>query len=188
MLFWVNVQKLIFQSQCWCLQVIQCYCFISRFNKLLWSDCGMDTNDHPNGLILGGTDAGELCVLNAASILSGDKAKSTVHTFKEHSGAINTLDINTFQSNIVVSGGPDSEILIWDLKNPGTPLNPGPKSAPPDQISCLAWNKQVQHILASSSPTGRVVVWDLRKSEPIIKVGDQSAMVCIFFFPFCIHY
>ena len=31
--------------------------------------------------------------------------------------------------------------------------------------------------MASSSPSGRVVVWDLRKSEPIIKVGDTSAML-----------
>ena len=35
----------------------------------------------------------------------------------------------------------------------------------------------MQHIMASSSPSGRVVVWDLRKSEPIIKVGDTSAML-----------
>ena len=74
-------------------------------------------------------------------------------------------------------GANDSEIFIWDLKKPDTPLTPGAKSTPLDNISCVHWNKQVQHIMASSSPSGRVVVWDLRKSEPIIKVGDTSAML-----------
>ncbi|XP_066928892.1 protein transport protein Sec31A-like isoform X2 [Clytia hemisphaerica] len=147
-----------------------------RFHKLLWSDCGMDNDEHKNGLILGGTDNGELCVISAAAILNNKPEEAHVTTFSDHSGAVTALDINRFQSHIVASGGPDSEIFIWDLKNIGTPLTPGPKTTPPDQISCLAWNKQVQHILASSTQTGRVVVWDLRKSEPIIKVGDQSSM------------
>ena len=147
-----------------------------RFHKLLWSDDGITSGDHPNGLILGGTDNGEICVLDAAAILAGDHELCTVQTLKDHIGPVQALDINKFQSNIVASGASDSEIFIWDLKNPGTPLTPGPKTAPPDQISCLSWNHQVQHILASSTQTGRVVIWDLRKSEPIIKVGDQSAM------------
>ena len=137
----------------------------------------MDNDEHKNGLILGGTDNGELCVISAAAILNNKPEEANVTTFSDHSGAVTALDINKFQSHIVASGGPDSEIFIWDLKNIGTPLTPGPKTTPPDQISCLAWNKQVQHILASSTQTGRVVVWDLRKSEPIIKVGDQSSMV-----------
>lgn len=147
-----------------------------RFHKLLWSDCGMESGEHVNGLILGGTDNGELCVIDASAILNNQAEDANIETFKDHSGPVTTLDINNFQNNIVASGGPDSEIFIWDLKNPSTPLTPGPKTTPHDQISCLAWNKQVQHILASSTQTGRVVVWDLRKSEPIIKVGDQSTM------------
>lgn len=147
-----------------------------RFHKLLWTDHGMESEDHPNGVICGGTDNGEVCILDAASILSGDHELATLHTLTDHTGPVQALDINKFQNNLLATGASDSEIFIWDLKNPATALTPGPKTAPPDQISCLSWNHQVQHILASSTQTGRVVVWDLRKSEPIIKVGDQSAM------------
>ncbi|NWH56329.1 SC31A protein, partial [Geococcyx californianus] len=45
---------------------------------------------------------------------------------------------------------------------------------PLEDISCIAWNRQVQHILASASPSGRATVWDLRKNEPIIKVSDHN--------------
>ena len=80
-------------------------------------------------------------------------------------------------SSVFLIGASDSEIFIWDLRKPENPLTPGAKTTPLDNISCVNWNKQVQHIMASSSPSGRVVVWDLRKSEPIIKVGDTSAML-----------
>ncbi|XP_042840217.1 protein transport protein Sec31A isoform X10 [Panthera tigris] len=53
-------------------------------------------------------------------------------------------------------------------------MTPGAKTQPPEDISCIAWNRQVQHILASASPSGRATVWDLRKNEPIIKVSDHS--------------
>ena len=92
-------------------------------------------------------------------------------------GPVQALDFNPFQPGLLATGASDSEIYIWDLNNPTAPLTPGNKSLPPDIISCLSWNRQVQHILASTSPCGRCVVWDLRKNEPIIKVSDNSAMV-----------
>ncbi|XP_015757210.1 PREDICTED: protein transport protein Sec31A-like [Acropora digitifera] len=92
-------------------------------------------------------------------------------------GPVQALDINPFKTSLLASGASDSEIFIWDLTNPSSPLTPGSKTLPPDNISCVAWNRQVQHILASASPCGRCVVWDLRKNEPIIKVSDQSAMI-----------
>ncbi|GCB78805.1 hypothetical protein scyTo_0016874, partial [Scyliorhinus torazame] len=78
------------------------------------------------------------------------------------------------KSNLMASGANDSEIYIWDLNNFSTPMTPGAKSQPSEDISCVGWNRQVQHILASAHPSGRAVVWDLRKNEPIIKVSDHS--------------
>lgn len=48
---------------------------------------------------------------------------------------------------------------------------------PQEDISCVSWNRQVQHILASASPSGRASVWDLRKNDLIIKVSDHSNRV-----------
>ncbi|XP_061573558.1 protein transport protein Sec31A-like, partial [Cololabis saira] len=45
---------------------------------------------------------------------------------------------------------------------------------PLEDISCISWNRQVQHILASASPGGRASVFDLRKNDLIIKVSDHS--------------
>lgn len=51
---------------------------------------------------------------------------------------------------------------------------------PPEDVSCVAWNRQVQHILASTFGS-RCVVWDLRKNEPIIKVSDSMSRVSLLF-------
>ena len=148
----------------------------TRFNTLAWTDFD-SSSIHSTGLIIGGADNGEICVYDPAAILAGNDEKALVHTLTGHSGPVQSIDLNKFQNHLFASGSSNSEILIWDLKNPSKGLVPGPKTNPPDQINCVKWNKQVGHILAASSQTSRVVVWDLRKSEPIIKVGDQSAMV-----------
>lgn len=48
-----------------------------------------------------------------------------------------------FQKNLFASGANDSEIFIWDLKNPSNPMTPGNKSQPLSAISSIVWNQQV---------------------------------------------
>jgi len=148
-----------------------------RLHKVIWGGYGVSSGEYKSGIIIGGTDNGHIYVYNAGSIIAGDESNAIALQLDKHTGPVQALDINAFQENLLASGANDSEIYIWDLRKPDSPLTPGAKTTPLDNISCIHWNKQVQHIMASSSPSGRVVVWDLRKSEPIIKVGDTSAML-----------
>ncbi|XP_022104643.1 protein transport protein Sec31A-like isoform X2 [Acanthaster planci] len=146
-----------------------------RFHKVVWGKYGMSNDTRPNGVIVGGTDNGMIHLYDAAKLLENTNASIT--QIEKHAGAVKALDLNPFQANLLASGASESEIYIWDLNNLATPMTPGAKSMPLDEISCLAWNRQVQHILASTNPGGRCVVWDLRKNEPIIKVTDHSARI-----------
>jgi protein transport protein SEC31 len=130
-------------------------------------------------LIIGGCENGKIYLYDYEKILTG--GKSTVEVLDKHASAtgssnlaVAALDINPFQHNLLASGGGASEILIWDLNNTQSPMTPGAKLQPLDDINCLAWNHQVQHILASTS-SGKCVVWDLRKNESIIKVSDSMS-------------
>ncbi|CAJ1070098.1 protein transport protein Sec31A isoform X2 [Xyrichtys novacula] len=144
-----------------------------RYHKLVWSPYGMDSDAHQAGVLIAGGENGNVILYDPAKIMSGASdviiAESALHT-----GPVRALDINPFQTNLVASGGNESEIYIWDMNNFGSPMTPGPKSQPVEDISCVAWNRQVQHILASASPGGRAAVWDLRKNDLIIKVSDHS--------------
>ncbi|KAL1464133.1 hypothetical protein WDU94_003807 [Cyamophila willieti] len=143
-----------------------------KFHKITWGayNCNADT---PQGLIIGGCDDGIIQLYNVNKVMTGNSKVEVLP--KKHSGAVRALDFNNFQKHLFASGGPDSEILVWDLLHSSGPSSVplGTKMTPSEDVVCLSWNNQVQHILASVLPS-KCVIWDLRKAEPIIKVTDSS--------------
>ncbi|XP_056592252.1 protein transport protein Sec31A isoform X2 [Triplophysa dalaica] len=144
-----------------------------RYHKLVWGPHGIETEGMPSGVLIAGGENGDIILYDASKIIAGD-SEVIISQSEKHTGPVRALDVNSFQTNLVASGGNESEIYIWDLNSFSSPMTPGPKTQPPEDISCIAWNKQVQHILASASPSGKASVWDLRKNDLIIKVSDHS--------------
>ncbi|XP_072514145.1 protein transport protein Sec31A isoform X8 [Salminus brasiliensis] len=144
-----------------------------RYHKLVWGAQGTDEHGLPSGVLIAGGETGNIILYDPSKIIAGD-SEVVIAQSDKHTGPVRALDVNLFQSNLVASGGNESEIYIWDLNSFGSPMTPGPKSQPLEDISCVAWNCQVQHILASASPGGRASIWDLRKNDLIIKVSDHS--------------
>ncbi|NXL84711.1 SC31A protein, partial [Alectura lathami] len=144
-----------------------------RYHKLIWGPHSTAAGGSVSGVLIAGGENGSVVLYDPAKIVAGD-AEVVIAQKDKHTGPVRALDVNIFQTNLVASGANESEIYIWDLNNFATPMTPGAKTQPLEDISCIAWNRQVQHILASASPSGRATVWDLRKNEPIIKVSDHS--------------
>ncbi|XP_072228251.1 protein transport protein Sec31A isoform X2 [Leuresthes tenuis] len=144
-----------------------------RYHKLVWGPFGMDAQGQPSGVLIAGGENGDVILYDPAKIMAGESDVIIAESDK-HTGPVRALDVNPFQTNLFASGGNESEIYIWDMNNFGSPMTPGPKTQPLEDISCVSWNRQVQHILASASPSGRASVWDLRKNDLIIKVSDHS--------------
>ncbi|XP_039294286.1 protein transport protein Sec31A isoform X2 [Nilaparvata lugens] len=146
----------------------------ARFHRIVWGGWNWRGDGGAGGVIVGGCDGGRLQIYNAAKLLAGEESLLAVRD--THTGPVRGLDFNSYQTNLLASGASESEIFIWDLNNTNTPMTPGAKSQPNDDVLWLAWNKQVQHILASAFAT-RCVVWDLRKNEPIMKLSDSNSRV-----------
>ncbi|XP_034049476.1 protein transport protein Sec31A isoform X2 [Thalassophryne amazonica] len=144
----------------------------NRLHSIVWVNFGMGA-DGTGGRLVGGSENGTVTVYNPEAIMSS-RADTVVGESDKHTGPVRALDFNPFQSNLLASGANDSEIYIWDLNNFSSPMTPGAKTQPAEDISVISWNRQVQHILASANPSGKAVVWDLRKNEPIIKISDHS--------------
>ncbi|XP_021915542.1 protein transport protein Sec31A isoform X3 [Zootermopsis nevadensis] len=144
-----------------------------RFHKIAWGCYGFG-KEYGNGIIVGGCDGGCIQVYNAAKVLAGEEG--LVARRDKHTGPVRALDFNPYQANLLASGASESEILIWDLNSTDTPMLPGAKSQPTDDVLSISWNRQVQHILASTFAP-RCVVWDLRKNEPIIKLTDSTSRI-----------
>ncbi|NXX20074.1 SC31A protein, partial [Podargus strigoides] len=144
-----------------------------RYHKLIWGPHSMTSSERVSGVLIAGGENGNVILYDPAKIIAGD-AEVIIAQKNKHTGPVRALDVNMFQTNLVASGANESEIYIWDLNSFATPMTPGAKTQPLEDISCIAWNRQVQHILASASPSGRATVWDLRKNEPIIKVSYHN--------------
>lgn len=144
----------------------------NRLHSIVWVNFGTG-EDGTGGRLVGGSENGTLTVYNPEAIISSG-AEAIVGQSDKHTGPVRALDFNPFQNNLLASGANDSEIYIWDLNNFSSPMTPGAKTQPVEDISVVSWNRQVQHILASANPSGKAVVWDLRKNEPIIKISDHS--------------
>ncbi|XP_065692740.2 protein transport protein Sec31A isoform X19 [Patagioenas fasciata] len=144
-----------------------------RYHKLIWGPHSMTSAERVSGVLIAGGENGNIILYDPDKIIAGD-TEVIIAQKDKHTGPVRALDVNMFQTNLVASGANESEIYIWDLNNFATPMTPGVKTQPLEDISCIAWNRQVQHILASASPSGRATVWDLRKNEPIIKVSDHN--------------
>jgi protein transport protein SEC31 len=107
------------------------------------------------------------------------------------------LDFNPLQSNLLSTGSNDGEvrprriasqrsqyltrtyafvlkIFIWDLTNPNKPYSPATRSTKLEDVTCVAWNRQVPHILASASTNGYTVIWDLRNRRELIQLAHPG--------------
>lgn len=142
-----------------------------RFHKIIWGAYG----NNPAGIIVGGCDYGTIKIYSASKMLSNEN-NCLISSPDRHTGPVRAMDFNPFQANLLATGATESEIYIWDVVNTSTPMTPGSRSQPLEDVQYIAWNKQVQHILASTF-LQRCVIWDLRKNEPIIKLTDANSKV-----------
>ena len=72
-----------------------------------------------------------------------DTPDALVSQTNQHVGAVRSLDVNPFQPNLLASGASESEIFIWDLNTPSSAMSPGNKIYPLEDVSGVAWNRQV---------------------------------------------
>lgn len=153
-----------------------------RFAKLSWAMPGSEFPHLKYGMLGGGLSDGTVCVWNPAPIIeggAGDISKtSLLCRLNKHQGAVRGLEFNPFSAKLLASGAADGEVSIWDLGNPAQPsLYPAMKGAAAGsqhQVTCLQWNRKVQHILATGTSSGSVVVWDLKKQRPVITLTDSN--------------
>ncbi|KAJ3252470.1 protein transport protein S31 [Boothiomyces macroporosus] len=133
----------------------------SRFNRIAWGATHLAC----------GKENGELDIWETKSLLK--KTDKPFYSTKL-SGPVRGLDFNPITTNLLASGALDGEIFIWDLNQVNSPYEPGARSQRLEDVTALAWNKQVSYILASGSSNGYSVIWDLRNRKELIKINNPN--------------
>ena len=146
----------------------------ARFNRLAWTG-GSGSGAQRLGVIAGGMENGDVTLWSAGAVADGaSPGECLLLKSGAHSGAVKGLDFNATQPNLLATGSIDRELCIWDLNSPSKPYAPGGKSAKLEDITVVAWNRQVPYILASGSSNGACVIWDLRSRKELLMLTQPG--------------
>lgn len=139
----------------------------NRFYAIAWSK---PIAKYAKGIIVGAFEDGTLEFWDAAKLLSSKNlTSSSIHKSSIHKGPVKSLQFNPISDNILVSGGSNGQIFIWNIENfQEQPFSPGQAMTPMDEITCVAWNNSVGHIFASTGNGGYTSVWDLKTKREVL--------------------
>ena len=76
---------------------------------------------------------------DAAKLVKGGE-DAMVFSTEKHTGPVTALDFNPFQANLLASGASESEINIWDVNKLSSPMTPGAKSQPLEEVGRPIWH------------------------------------------------
>lgn len=135
----------------------------ARFNDLDWSK--------DNKIVAGALENGTVEFFDA-------DAMKSVAKISKHQGSVKTLSFNTKQSNVLVSGGSQGDIFVWDTNKiesaDYSPFSSGSRTTPIDEVSSLAWNQSLAHVFASASSSGYASIWDLKAKKEVLHLSYSS--------------
>ncbi|ODV77633.1 WD40 repeat-like protein [Suhomyces tanzawaensis NRRL Y-17324] len=141
----------------------------NRFYALAWSK---PFEGRPKGLLAGAFENGVIEFWDAEILIkSKDLKKASVHKSHKHSGPVKSLQFSPSQDHVMVSGGAQGQIFIWDTKVFSEPFSPGQAMTPMDDVTSVAWNNSISHIIASTGSNGYTSIWDLKSKREVLHLS-----------------
>lgn len=98
------------------------------------------------------------------------KPGGPTHDILGHAAEINTIDFNTFDEYLFLTGSADKTIGFWDLRNTSKSLHIFEGHT--DDIIKVEWEPNNSTVFASSSSDRRIRVWDISKIGQEQKAED----------------
>lgn len=82
-------------------------------------------------------------------------------TKQAHNGEVYSVDLNKFSAYLMLSGGEDSDINLWDTRNMSKHLHKF--IGHNDSITKVQWSTINPYSFTSSSFDRRIVTWNMKK-------------------------
>lgn len=139
---------------------------------LTWSSFGSDTQTHPHGVLIAGTQDCRITFWNPDTMESNGGYLGSKEIDTE---PINCISVNVFKPNLVVSGG--SAVLLHNFarsfEEPDS-FTPTQEAQERMKVVAVDWNNKIAHIFASATEDGAVTIWDVKNKKSIFKLYDPN--------------
>ena len=87
------------------------------------------------------------------------RADKSMNSIEGHSDFINSIDLNSVNENIYITGSKDNTIALWDLRKPELKLHSFIHHK--EAVTNVRFNPNRENIFASSGEDCKVLIWDL---------------------------
>ncbi|KAL0485209.1 COPII adaptor coat protein SEC31 [Acrasis kona] len=150
---------------------------ITSDNKFTRASWGNPVESMKMGILATATIDGLITLYDPSKIIDPSEATEkgpVISTIDKHTSSIRGLEFNP-STPVLASAGEDSQLYIWNMKNPEQPttVSLGGRNPHQDQlISHLAWNRIFEYILATTSYNGTSVIWDLKAKKFIMPLNS----------------
>lgn len=153
----------------------------NRFYAIAWSK---PFEGRSKGLLAGAFENGTIELWDVDELItSKDLQKASIFKSSAHSGPVKTLQFNPLQEHVLLSGGSNGQIFVWDTKKLSDPVAPGKAMTPMDEISCVSWNNSVSHIFATTGNSGYTSIWDLKSKREVLHLSYSANFSCVAWHP-----
>eukprot|EP00817_Percolomonadidae_sp_ATCC50343_P003788 CAMPEP_0117418478 /NCGR_PEP_ID=MMETSP0758-20121206/244_1 /TAXON_ID=63605 /ORGANISM="Percolomonas cosmopolitus, Strain AE-1 (ATCC 50343)" /LENGTH=428 /DNA_ID=CAMNT_0005198991 /DNA_START=12 /DNA_END=1294 /DNA_ORIENTATION=+ len=111
-------------------------------------------------------------------IIKKEETKAMIATLEGHDGGeIQALAFNNMEEGILVSGGSDSKLNFYDIRNMNNPTTTDFVTRTPhagQNIVGVSWNKGFAEVLASCSLEGLCVIWDVANKRHLVTFSSDQ--------------
>ena len=87
------------------------------------------------------------------------RADKSMNSIEGHSDFINSIDINSINEFLYITGSKDNTIALWDLRKPELKLHSFLHHK--EAITNVRWNPKIENIFASAGEDCKILIWDL---------------------------
>ena len=87
-----------------------------------------------------------------------------IKRLEAHSGYVNCIAYNPFDTNEIASGSSDKSIIVWDIEK-SIPI--GRLDGHESSVRCIAYNPSRFGFISSGSFDKKIIVWEFSRMKPV---------------------
>ena len=92
--------------------------------------------------------------------------------YQVHQGVVEDVAWHSFHENVFGSVGDDKQLILWDVRKPGTEGVVAGREVHTAEVNCLAFNPFNEYLVATGSADKKVNLLDMRRLDQKLHVFE----------------
>lgn len=126
---------------------------------------GLDWNHIDRNVLISSGEDNAICYFDIGSAGQSQKEMACVHKYEKHTGVVNDVCFNHFNSNVFASVSDDRSLIVWDRRMENQAVL---EKAHALDVLTAEFNPLEEFVLATGSADATVKIWDTRYLDRVL--------------------